>query len=88
MCRVDEPLAVQLVGALDVGGDEVVLGSVQPVERGRGDAGISGDLVNAGGANAVPVEQISSNRKNMFASLICSASSGYLPWMSAPLGSW
>ena len=56
---------VEAVGALDVRGDQVVLGGEQPVERGGGHLGLGGDRVNAGGADAVPVEELVGDREDV-----------------------
>lgn len=53
-----EPLLVQLRGALHVGGDEVVLGGEESVERGGSDLRLRGDGVDAGGPDALPIEQL------------------------------
>jgi hypothetical protein len=67
--RRRQPLLVETVGALDVRGDQVVLGGEQPVEGGGGHVGLGGDGVDAGGANAVPVEQLVGHRENVLARL-------------------
>jgi hypothetical protein len=67
--RLGHPRSIEAVGALDVGGDQVVLGREQPVQRRGGHAGLGGDRVDPGRADPVPVEELVGDRQDVLAGL-------------------
>jgi len=68
-----EPLAVTLVGPLDVGGDEHLLRGEQSVERRGRDTGFSGHAIDPGRSNAVPIEEPLSDVEHVLSRLVRAA---------------
>ena len=54
---------------LDVGGDQVVLRTEEPIQGGGGDAGPGRDRVDAGRVDALPIEKVLGDVQQVLAGL-------------------
>src|SRR3954469_17881828 len=65
-----EPLAITLLGALDVSCNERVLGRKEAIERGWCNARLRRDAIDASSADAVPVKELARHVEDVLSGLL------------------